>query len=73
MKRKDLKELYQLMFSEYPDLVNVVQLQSMLGIGRHLAYELINNGSIKALKIGHTFKIPKANVIEYIMGKNLDD
>ena len=54
-------------FPEYPDIVNITQLQSMLGISRHLAYDLINDGYIRGLKIGNAFRIPKVNVIEYVM------
>ena len=67
MKKSELRELYQMMFPAYPDIVNIAQLQSMLGISRHLAYDLINGGYIKGLKIGNSFRIPKVNVIEYVM------
>ena len=67
MKKSELRELYQMMFPEYPDIVNIAQLQSMLGISRHLAYDLINYGYVRGLKIGHSFRIPKVNVIEYVM------
>ena len=39
----------------------------MLGISRHLAYDLINDGYISGIKIGNAFKIPKVNVINYVM------
>ena len=64
MKKSELKELYQMMFPEYPDIVNISELQSMLKISRHLAYDLINDGYIRGLKIGNAFKIPKVNVID---------
>lgn len=44
MKKTELKELYQMMFPNYPDIVTVKQLQVMLGVSRHLAYKLINDG-----------------------------
>ena len=47
--------------------VTVAQLQKMLGISRHLAYDLINDGYISGIKIGNAFKIPKVNVINYVM------
>ena len=47
MKKSELKELYQMMFPEYPDIVNISELQSMLKISRHLAYDLINDGYIR--------------------------
>ncbi len=44
MKKSELKELYEMMFPDYPDIVTVAQLQRMLGIRRHLAYDLIGGG-----------------------------
>ena len=69
MKKSEIKELYNMMFPDFPDIVTVTQLQEMLGVSRHLAYDLINDGSIRGLKIGNAFKIPKVNVIEYVMDK----
>ena len=40
--------MYEVMFTDYPDIVNVAQVQSMLKISRHLAYELIGDGYILA-------------------------
>lgn len=62
-----IKEIYNLMFPEYSDIVDVRQLQEMLGISRHLAYDLINDGVIRGVKIGNAFKIPKVNVIRYVL------
>lgn len=55
----------------YPDVVNVEQLCTMLGgIGRKTAYGLLKGGSIRYLKIGKSFKIPKVAVIEYLIDTN---
>lgn len=70
MRKTELRELYQMMFPDYPDIVNIPQLQNMLGVSRHLAYDLINDGYIKGLKIGNAFRIPKVNVIEFVMDQN---
>ena len=59
MKKGELRELYQMMFPEYPDIVTVKELREMLGISRKLAYKLIDYGYIHAVKIGTTLKIPK--------------
>ena len=66
MKKSELKELYQMMFPEYPDIVTVRQLREMLGISRQLAYDLIADGEVQAIKIGNSFKIPKASVINFV-------
>ncbi len=66
----NIKENYELMFTSYPDIVNITQLTKMLGIGVTLAYRLVKNRNIKAVKIGREYKIPKTNVIEYIITNN---
>ena len=65
-----IKENYDLMFTEYPDLVNVVQLKQMLDIGITLAYRLVKNNTIKAIKVGREYKIPKRNIIAYLTNQN---
>ncbi len=67
MKKAELKELYQMMFPEYPDIVTVRQLQEMLDVSRAIAYKLIGDGYIPAVKIAGAFKIPKVNVINFVM------
>ena len=54
------------MFKEYPDVVNVSQLQKMLGIGRNSAYKLLTAKNIKAKKIGRVYFIPKVNIINFL-------
>ena len=50
MRKTELKELYKMMFPNYPDIVTVKQLREMLGVSRHLAYKLIDNGELQAVK-----------------------
>ena len=51
----------------YPDIVNVKQLQIMLGgISKKLAYTLLKNNLINSIKIGRQYKIAKADVILYL-------
>ena len=65
-----LKENYDMMFTSYPDLVNIVELKEMLGIGVTLAYRLVKNNTIPAFKIGREYKIPKRNIISYLTRQN---
>lgn len=65
-----LKENYEMMFTSYPDLVNIVQLKEILGIGVTLAYRLVKNNTIHAFKIGREYKIPKRNIISYLTRQN---
>lgn len=55
------------MFANFPDVVDVSGLRTMLGgIGEHKAYELVRKGTIKAIKIGKLYRIPKINVIAFL-------
>ena len=61
------KETYQVMFREYPDVVNVEQLCEMLGgISAKTAYRLLRSGTIKNLVVGRRYRIPKIYVLEYL-------
>lgn len=53
-------------FTEYPSIVSVEQMTEMLDIGRNTAYKLLNDGSIKSIRIGRVHKIPKQNIITFI-------
>ena len=54
------------LFSEYDDVVSVEDVMKMLHIGRSNVYKLLNDNSIKKVKIGKRFIIPKRSVIEFI-------
>lgn len=63
------KRQKSIMFANYPDVVDVGQMCVMLGgIGRKTAYDLLRSGEIRCLKIGRSFKIPKAYIIDYLIG-----
>ena len=61
-----------IMFENYPDVVEVDDLRKMLGgISRRLAYRLLAEQEIKSVKVGRADKIPKVCVIEYLMGEEM--
>ena len=67
MDCKEIREMYKFMFAEYPDIVTVKDLQAMLGISRHTAYDLLGEGEISCIRLGNAYKIPKINVIDYVL------
>ena len=71
MNKSELRELYKMMFPDYPDVVTIAQLTKMLGIGRHMAYELINSGEIPAIRLGNAYKITKPSIIHYFIEHNI--
>ncbi len=66
----DIYEYNNLLFKDYPDIVNVEQLQKMLNIKRTKAYELLRKRQIKSIRIGRDYKIAKINVIRYLQGED---
>ena len=64
--KKLIKEEW-IMFDQYPDVVTIEELQEMLGIGRGLAYDLVNSGKIKGVKVGRGWRIGKKAVEQFMM------
>jgi len=54
------------MFTDYPDIVRIEDLQAMLQIGRNSVYTLLKQGLIKSIKIGKKYIIPKSAVIDFV-------
>lgn len=67
-KKRGVKIDNNSMFAEYPDVLSIEQLQEMLHIGRNTAYDLLKDSTIKTIKIGKKYIIPKASVINFILG-----
>lgn len=51
----------------YSDVLTFKEFQQVMKFGRNKCYELLNNGTIKSLKIGRDFRIPKVNVIKFLL------
>ncbi|MDO4298268.1 MAG: helix-turn-helix domain-containing protein [Lachnospiraceae bacterium] len=47
-------------------LLTVTELAEYLGIGKNRAYDLLRDGNIKGFRIGCTWKVSKAAVLQYI-------
>ena len=68
--KNNSQKYYKSMFKNYPDVVNVKELQLMLGgISKKLTYDLLKNNLINSTKIGREYKIAKIDVILYLTEK----
>ena len=56
----------QNIISNYPDVLSVDELQQILRIGRSAAYTLLRENTIKTLKVGNRYIIPKQSVIDFL-------
>lgn len=69
MRKQNLTDYYNVMFTEYPDVVSVEQLSAMLGgPSSKSIYRLLKSGEIQSYRIGKRYRIPKISVIEYLTG-----
>ena len=53
-------------FNEYGDIVSVDDVMKMLHIGRTAVYTLLQNGSIRSVKVCRKYIIPKQSVIDFV-------
>lgn len=60
-------DAYTIIFKDYPDVVNVAQMTSMLEICNKKVYQLIHSGVIPTIPCCKCFKIAKLSVIEYLL------
>ncbi len=54
------------MLENYPDVMNIEDICTALNIGKNTAYQLVRNKSLKSIRIGKTYKIPKIYLIEFL-------
>ena len=57
------------MLENYEDILDVTDVCRILRIERKLAYKLIRNGEIFAIKVGYRYRIPKFELIRFIRGE----
>jgi len=57
---------YEVIFDEYPLLISANTVKTLLRIGPVKMYDLLRNGRIPYIKIGADFKIPKAELIDFL-------
>lgn len=55
-------------YDDYPEILNVSDIQEILGIGRKQAYELSHSGKFHVIKIGKRIKVSKNVLLTWIEG-----
>ena len=54
------------MFDNYPDIVSIEDVMSMLGVGKSTAYSLLRNNALPHVRVGRKYIIPKHAVIGFV-------
>lgn len=61
------EQAYKVMFKEYPDVLNIDEMSRLLGVSTKTGYKLLKEQRIGFLKIGREYRIPKINIIQYLL------
>lgn len=54
------------MIDNYPDIINISDLMTILRISKPTAYNLIKSGKLKSKKIGNSYRIKKEHLKQYL-------
>ena len=55
-------------FESMPLVLDVSDVADTLKIGRNKAYQLINSGAIKAIKVGNHYKVLRDSFVTFLRG-----
>lgn len=55
-------------FESMPLVLDVSDVADTLKIGRNKAYQLINSGAIKAIKVGNHYKVLRDSFVTFLKG-----
>ena len=59
-------EIYQSVLKDYPDILTVEEMSKALGISTKTGYRLLRDNKIEHLRLGRTYRIPKAHLLTYM-------
>ena len=60
------RDAYSLMLKDYPDVMNIDEVCSILDISCKTGYKLLREGKIHSIKVGRNYRIPKVHVLSYL-------
>lgn len=72
MNNEKLNYYSQNIFTSFKDVVNIKDLQKMLGIGRSLAYKLLKENKIEHIRVSNRIYIPKQSVINFLFDSEIN-
>lgn len=68
------RDAYKIMLKEYLDILSVEQVSEVLGISTKTCYKILRSGSICCLKVGRSYRVPKAHLFTYLcIGSEVND
>lgn len=59
-------DVYRSVLKEYPDILTVEEMSRALGVSTKTGYKLIRENKIECIKVGRSYRIPKAHLLAYM-------
>ena len=59
-------DVYRSVLKEYPDILTVEEMSKALGVSTKTGYKLIRENKIECIKVGRSYRIPKAHLLSYL-------
>ena len=59
-------DIYKAVLKEYPDILTIEEMSNALGISTKTGYQLLKENKIKNLKVGRSYRVPKAHLLVYL-------
>ena len=59
-------DVYRSVLKEYPDILTVEEMSKALGVSTKTGYKLIRENKIECIKVGRSYRIPKAHLLSYM-------
>jgi len=59
-------EIYRSVLKDYPDILTVEEMSKALGISTKTGYRLLRDNKIEHLRLGRSYRIPKAHLLTYM-------
>ena len=59
-------DVYRSVLKEYPDIMTVEEMSKALGVSTKTGYKLVRENKIECMKVGRSYRIPKAHLLSYM-------
>jgi excisionase family DNA binding protein len=50
----------------YGDVLTVRELAAVLRIGKNAAYDLVRDGTVTSIRVGHKYLVPKNRIFDFL-------
>ncbi|MGA7094925.1 MAG: helix-turn-helix domain-containing protein [Candidatus Cybelea sp.] len=55
-------------FDDLPDVLTPAEVQSFLRLGRNATYDLLKNGTLRSVRLGQRYLVPRQALREFLDG-----